>query len=81
MVGSNKIHEQNQTLLKPNITMACGCEERITKKKWKNCTATPKHEKEEKTLVTCSQKTHTGYKKVHLGSTLVKTPGHICPKC
>lgn len=61
--------------------MACGCERRITKTKWMNCTATPKHEKEVVVLVTCKESQHTGYKDVYTGTNLVKVPGHVCPKC
>ncbi|KAG7408963.1 hypothetical protein Forpi1262_v017929 [Fusarium oxysporum f. sp. raphani] len=64
-----------------SMIMACGCQRRITKTKWQNCTNTPKHEQEKVVLITCSEKEHTGYKDVYTGSTLVRAPGHICPKC
>ncbi|KAJ5789058.1 uncharacterized protein N7518_006069 [Penicillium psychrosexuale] len=64
--------------------MACGCERRIARRKYQNCTATPKHEKEEIAMVQCPQpggSNCTGYKDVYLATSVVRVPGHICPKC
>lgn len=61
--------------------MPCGCQRRIVRTTYKNCTATPKHEVEAETFFTCSEKKHTGYTDVYLASSMVKAPGHVCPKC
>ena len=64
--------------------MACGCERRISPKKYTNCTANPKHEVQDVTFWDCTDRgglSCTGYKDVHLGATTVRTPGNTYPKC